>query len=529
MKQGVLGAAIVALLAAGGGYWAGQMSDGGGGANPAGEAGRTAQNGAAPDRKPLYYRNPMGLPDTSPTPKKDQMGMDYIPVYAEEADAAAGSEPATAGQIRIGTEKIQKLGVRTEAVTLSTLDRVVRAAGRIEPDERRQYAISPKFEGYVERLHVNATGQPVSRGQPLFEVYSPELVSAQREYLIAAQGIESLRNAGPDAQAGMRQLAEASLARLRNWDISDEQVKALARTGEARRTLTFRSPVNGIVTEKKAVQGMRFMPGEALYQIADLSSVWVIADVFEQDIGQIRSGAKARVTIGAYPGRVFEGSVAYVYPTLKAETRSIPVRVELANPGTLLKPGMFAEVELPTGAKGAVLTVPASAIIDSGRRQIVFVQLGEGRFEPRDVKLGARSDERVEVHEGVREGEQVVVSANFLIDAESNLKAALGSFGPALEKPGAGAAKPATVGHRAEGKVEEIDVKTGTLTVTHGPVASLNWPAMTMEFKAANEALLKELKPGATISFEFVERAQGEWVITSLAPAASSSNTERRK
>lgn len=514
MNKGVIAAAVVAALAAGGGYWAGQKS---GPAPHADGAPPVATDAGKKERKLLYYRNPMGLPDTSPTPKKDPMGMDYIPVYEGEQD----DEPASANQIKISTEKIQKLGVRTEAATLSNLDKVIRAAGRIEPDERRTYAISPKFEGYVERLHVNVTGQAVSKGQPLFEVYSPELVSAQREYAIAAQGVESLKGAEGSAQDGMRQLADSSLARLRNWDISDEQVKSLAKSGEAKRTLTFRSPVNGIVIEKKALQGMRFMPGEALYQVTDLSTVWAVADVFEQDIGWVKPGAKAKVKINAYPDKTFEGTISYVYPTLKSETRTIPVRIDLPNPNNLLKPGMFAQLELPTATRGAVVTIPNFAVIDSGTRQIVLVQAKEGRFEPRDVKLGARSDDRIEVLEGVREGEQVVVAANFLIDAESNLKAAVGGFGhasggaTAAEKPAA-----ATVGHKADGKVEELDAKAGTASITHGPVASLKWPGMTMEFKAANDAIFKQLKPGATIAFEFVERGKGEWVITAVTPAS---------
>jgi len=376
-------------------------------------------------RKLLYYRNPMGLADTSPVPKKDTMGMDYVPVYADE-DAEA--DKGGAGQVHISTEKVQKLGVRTEAAAMRALGRVVRAAGRIEPDERRVFAVSPRFEGYVERLHVNVTGQPVTRGQPLFEVYSPELVSAQREYMIAVQGTRELGAAGAQAQGGMKQLAESSLTRLRNWDISSEQIAALVKTGEARRTVTFRSPASGIVTEKKALQGMRFMPGEMLYQITDLSSVWVVADVFEQDIALVKTGAKARMKINAYPDKTFEGRITYVYPTLKAETRTVPVRIALANPGQLLKPAMFAQVEMQAGAKAAVLSVPDSAVIDSGTRRIVLVQVGQGRFEPREVKTGDRSDNYVEVREGVKEGEQVVVAANFLIDAESNLKAAIGGM-----------------------------------------------------------------------------------------------------
>ena len=507
---------LVAAVAAGGGYWIGsRQSENVPSASPV-----TASNDASSkkERKLLYYRNPMGLPDTSPTPKKDPMGMDYLPVYEGEDEADSDA----AGTIKISTEKVQKLGVKTEAAQLRSLDKVVRAAGRIEPDERRIYAISPKFEGYVERLHVNTTGQPVGKGQPLFEVYSPELVSAQREYAIAAQGVEALKDAGGDAQAGMQQLAEASLLRLKNWDISEAQVKALAKSGETKRTLTFRSPVAGIVTEKKALQGMRFMPGEELYQVADLSSVWVIADVFEQDIGAIALGALAQIRINAYPDKRFEGKVSYVYPTLNAETRTVSVRIELPNPGQLLKPAMFAQVEVPVSAKGSVVTVPVSAVIDSGTRQIVLIQQGEGRFEPREVKLGARSDTHAEVIEGIKEGEQVVIAANFLIDAESNLKAAISGF----SAPEAKAGVAAPVGHRAAGRIDDYDAKTGTATIEHGPVESLKWPAMTMEFKIANEALVSGLKPGARIEFEFVERGQGEWVVTAIKPDASAAADE---
>jgi RND family efflux transporter MFP subunit len=517
MKQGTniaIGMLIVGALAAGGGYWFGNRN-GAGNQVDAGSAGaRTAApNGANKQRKVLYYRNPMGLPDTSPTPKKDPMGMDYLPVYEGEDTA----EPAAANQIRISTDKIQKLGVKTEGASIKTIDKVVRAAGRIEPDERRAYTIASKFEGYVERLQVNATGQAVSKGQPLFEVYSPELVSAQREYAIAVQGVQALKGAESEAQAGMQQLAESSLLRLKNWDISDEQIKALAKSGAASRTLTFRSPVSGIVTEKKAVQGMRFMPGEMLYQVADLSSVWVVADVFEQDIGQVSAGAKAKVRINAYPDKLYEGAVAYVYPTLKAETRTVQVRVELKNPGLRLKPGMFAEVELAAAARKNAVTVPLSAVIDSGTRRIVLIQAGEGRFEPREVKLGERSDDYVEVLEGVKDGEPVVVTANFLIDAESNLKAAVGSFGHATH----GASNPAPAkpgGHHGDGIVDAIDTNAGTVAIHHGAIASLKWPAMTMEFTVANSALLKDLKPGAAVAFEFVERGPGEWVITAIKP-----------
>jgi len=541
-RTGILAATIAAAVGVGAGYWWGGRTPSSGADSVAQGAATSSATGAKAERKIKFYRNPMGLPDSSPVPKKDPMGMDYVAVYE-------GDEPESdTSLIKISADKVQKLGVRSEPATLRSLDKVVKAVGRVEVDERRVFAIAPKFEGWVERLFVNVTGQPVSKGQPLFEVYSPELVSAQREYAIATEAGKTLKDAGDDSRAGMKRLADSSLARLKNWDISDEQVRALAQSGEARRTLTFRSPVSGIVMDKKAVQGMRFMPGDSLYQIADLSSVWIVADVYEQDIGLIRTGSKAKVSISAYPDKSFAGTITYVYPTLKPETRTVPVRLEIANPGQLLKPAMFAQVELPVGGKGKVLTVPNSAVLDSGTRQIVLVQLAEGRFEPREVKLGSRTDTYVEVMGGVKEGEEVVVAANFLIDAESNLKAAIGGFGhsdhggtpgaaattpaattpAATAAPGAGGAivpapgaRQAVVGHRAEGTVKAIDAQSGSVSIAHGPVETLKWPAMTMDFKAANSALLPNLKPGSVIAFEFVERAPGEWVITSVTPPNS--------
>lgn len=515
-----------------GSYWLGSQSRSA--AHASAEMGQEPPSAAAPkQRKLLFYRNPMGLADTSPVPKKDPMGMDYIPVYEGEDEATPNGGSGAAGQVRISTEKIQKLGVRTEPAGMRLLGKTVRAAGRIEPDERRTFAVTAKFEGYVERLHVGATGQPVAKGQALFEAYSPELVSAQREYAIATQGLEAMKGAGTEAQAGMRQLADASLARLRNWDLSPPQVTALMKSGQPQRTISFLSPVSGVVSEKKALQGMRFMPGEMLYQVTDLSAVWVIADVAEQDIALVKTGARARVTTTAYPTEGFEGRITYVYPTLRAETRSIPVRVELANPGQRLKPAMFAQVELGVGGKSPVLAVPDSAVIDSGTRQIVLVQVGEGRFEPREVEIGARAENYVEVLKGVRDGEPVVVAANFLIDAESNLKAAVGSLGghaghgsaaaggaaPAAHEKPERSVSPAAVGHKAEGTVDGIDAKNGTLSLNHGPVATLKWPAMTMEFKTANASLLSDLKPGQAVRFEFVERQPGDFVVTSIVAA----------
>lgn len=429
MKPIATGIIATALLAAslGGGYWLGTHRA---------EPQKAAPAAAAPaERKILYYRNPMGLPDTSPVPKKDQMGMDYIPVF--EGDEPQGS------QIAISPEKVQKLGVRTEAAALRELARSVRAVGTVQVDERRVYTVAPKFEGWIEQLHVNATGQPVARGQALMDVYSPELVSAQQEYAVARQGLESLKEATDEARSGMRQVAESALVRLHNWDISTEQIQRLQKDGNAFRQLTLRSPVNGVVLEKTAIQGMRFMPGEALYRIADLSGVWLMVDVFEQDLGLVRPGQGAQITVDAYPGKVFPGKVAFVYPTVNPRTRTTQVRIELPNPGGVLKPAMYASVDLLAGAKEKALAIPASAVLNTGTRQVVLVELAEGRYEPRPVRLGPQSGDYVQVLEGLGEGEKVVVSANFLIDAESNLKAALSGFGKEVPPFGKGGSTPA--------------------------------------------------------------------------------------
>ena len=378
----------------------------------------------------LYYRNPMGLPDVSPTPKQDSMGMDYIPVY--EGEATGGDS------ISISPQKVQKLGVRTEPAQRRILSRPVRAVGMIAPDERRLFIVAPRFEGWIERLLVNTTGQTVKRGETLMAVYSPALITAQREYLLAGQ---DLRSPDPNLPAPLAQrresdrervsqLTETALQRLRNWEISEDQIERLRREGKPQENLLLKSPADGVVLEKTAIQGMQFVAGAALYRIADLSMLWLIVDVFEQDLNLVRPGQDAHITVNAFPGEEFHGRVAFIYPTLNAQTRTAQVRIELPNPQGRLRPAMYASVHLAAGSGNQpVLTVPASAVLHSGIRQAVLVELGEGRYQPREVRLGLRGDDHVQVLEGLSDGERVVTSANFLIDAESNLRAALSSFG----------------------------------------------------------------------------------------------------
>ncbi len=464
----------------------------------------TASGDGGGQRKILYYRNPMGLPDTSPVPKKDSMGMDYVPVY--EGDA-----PDDAGVVKVSPARVQTLGVKMAVVEKAELEAAVRAVGRVEVNERAVAEVAPKFEGWIEKLYINATGDPVRRGQPLFSVYSPELVSAQKELSIAEDLKLDTPGADPAARDSARRLAEAARERLHNWDIGDPGGKVAHR-------LTFTSPVNGVVLEKNAVEGMRFAPGMSIFRVADLSTVWVIADVYEQNLAQVKVGQPADVVIDAYPNRTFEAKVTYLYPTLNAPTRTTPVRLELANRDGLLRPGMFAHVDLATGGTAARLAVPNSAVIDTGSRQVVLVALDEGKFKPQPVKLGLRGKDKVEILDGLKEGDRVVVAANFLIDAESNLKAALGNFSDGEAKVQGKGGEAAGKQFHAIGKLDSINVTAGTVAISHQAIPDLKWPAMTMDFNLASPDVVKGIAPGTPIRFEFEQRGPGEFAVVSMKP-----------
>jgi Cu(I)/Ag(I) efflux system membrane fusion protein len=369
--------------------------------------------GAAPaERKIIFYRNPMGLPDTSPTPKKDWMGMDYIPVYADEASDAAGT-------VRINSAKVQRAGVRTEEVTRRNLTRTVRAVGTIEPDESRLAVVTAKFSGFVEELFVPLTGTPVRAGAPLVRVWieSQEILLKQSDYLSALRG-----------NTGRSEDAERAMRNLRLFGLSDQAITRLREMREPLRSIVLTAPSDGIVLQKPAVVGMRFSSGDTLFKTADLSRVWVMTHVAERDLALIHPGQPARITIKAYADSPLEGRVAFVYPELDPGTRTAQIRIEIANADGRLKTGLYADVEIEARADGASIAIPESAIIDSGSRRIAFVAKGDGAFEPRDLVLGRRGNGFVEVREGVAEGERIVVTGNFLIDAESNLRAALTAF-----------------------------------------------------------------------------------------------------
>jgi membrane fusion protein, copper/silver efflux system len=449
-KKTVFSLLLILGIGVGAGYWLAR------------EQKATESHPAAVERKPLYYRHPMNPKATSPTPKKDEMGMDYLPVYAEEPSAATApskgrilyyrhpmgaadtsptpkkdemgmdylpvyeGEQASFRQLNISPEKIQKLGVKSEKAVYRQLVHNVRALGGIQPDERRLYVIAPKFEGWVQHLFVNTTGQAVKRGQPLLDIYSPDLITAQQEYIIAKEGEQALQQASPQAQATAQQLMRNALQRLHYWDIGQGQLQRLQKQDKGIDYLPLLSPVAGVVMEKPAVEGMRFMPGEVLFKVADLSKVWLLADIFELDMPWIRMGQTVSVNTEAFPDKPFSGLISFIYPTLNTGTRTVKVRVELDNAQGILRPGLYGSVELiAVSQQPKQLTIPDSAVIDSGIRQVVLVRLGEGLFEPRTVKIGRQAGGYFEVLEGLTEGENVVTRANFLIDAESNLQSAL--------------------------------------------------------------------------------------------------------
>lgn len=337
----------------------------------------------------------------------------------------------TAGTITVSPEKQQLIGVRIVPVERRDIVHEIRTVGHVEVDERSVAHLHTKVEGWVEKLYVNTTGQRVRRGDPLYEVYSPKLLSAQQEYLIALRGRKALEGASlPEMRASGEALVESARRRLELWDVPESAIRALERTGRPAKMLTFYSPVDGVVLEKMAVEGLRVDQGTDLLTVADLSRLWVLAQVYEYELPFVHEGQEATVSLSYLPGRTFDGKILYVYPTLDEKTRTVKVRIEVPNPDAALKPGMFADVGLRSVMRG-VLAVPDSAILDSGLRQVVFLSLGDGRFAPRTVKTGRRAEGATEILSGLDAGDRVVAAANFMLDAESKLAEAAGGTGHA--------------------------------------------------------------------------------------------------
>jgi len=372
-------------------------------------------------RKIIHYRNPMGLPDISPVPKKDSMGMDYIAVYEGDQDDSTA--------VKVSPGKLQRTGVKTELVGKLPITQIIKAPGVIAFDETRLSVVAMRFDGFINKVAPVTSGTHVKKGDPLMSVFGQELLNASVQIIVEEvtgwKGPESQEGAAPATRRDPYSRVVGARRRLDNLQVPPAVIEEIKRTRRVPDDVTWIAPQDGIVLERKAVDGQAFKAGDVLFRIADHSVVWVMADIPESDVGAVQSGQAVTVRMRAYPGRMFKGKITVVYPHLMKETRTARARIELPNPDLALLPDMYGDVEIAIGVQDAVVTVPTSSVIDSGNRQVVIVDLGDGRFEPKDVKLGRRGSGYVEVLDGIQEGDSVVVDGNFLIDAESNLNTAL--------------------------------------------------------------------------------------------------------
>ncbi len=416
-KSLLIVAPLLLAVGLGGGYWLATLQHS--------ESGAEAP-ASAPVRKPLFYRNPMNPAVTSPVPAKDAMGMDYVPVYADGNNAKAPP-----GTVMIDPATEQNIGVRTAVADRETLSHIVRAVGRVAYDEERLIRLHPKTEGWIETLRVDKTGEWVKKDEDLLSIYSPQLVTSQQEYILALSNLKALENSPiEDIRRGAEDLVKSSLERLKLLDVPAHQLHDLTRTHKIKKSLHIHSPAEGIVMNIGAREGQYVTPATELYMIADLSTVWVYADIYEYELPWVRVGDSVEMQLAGIPGKVFEGHLAYIYPYAEAKTRTIKVRLQFDNPERLLKPEMFAEVTIHASKQVEAVVIPAEAVIRSGTRTQVFVVREPGQFEPRPVKLGLSSNGKVAVLQGVKERERVVTSAQFLIDSESKLREATAKLVP---------------------------------------------------------------------------------------------------
>ncbi len=408
-------------------------------AHEAAVAGKAAPSG---ERKLLFYRSPMNPQETSPTPKKDSMGMDFVPVYSDEVDAGAKG-PEGFAAVTIDAQKQQLLGLKTMEVKRAPFETSIRTTGRVVYDERRVHHVHTRYEAYVEQIEADYTGKYVRKGEVLVKVYSPELYATQNEYLLALKAAKSLGGSSiTSVSQGGQDLVAAARQRLLLWDVTAADIDALEKRGEPTRTLNIYAPISGFVTGRTAYHGMKVMPADTLFDIVDLSAVWVIADVYEYELPRLSLGQSATITLSYWPDRSWSGRVTYIAPAVDEKTRTVKVRIELPNPKDELKPEMYAEVTIH-GRTREVIVVPDDAILDSGTRKVVFVAEGAGRLSPREVTVGDHADGQYEIKRGLSAGETVARGASFLVDSESRLKAALSAM-TGNAKPSEAPVKPET-------------------------------------------------------------------------------------
>jgi len=435
-KKIVITAMIMLFLGSAGGYWfASQHSV------------TTVDKDQA--RKVVFYRNPMNPSVTSPVPAKDNMGMDYIAVYADDG----GDSIDPVGTVKINPTVVQNIGVRTIKAKLETLSRTIRTVGRVTYDEERVARLHPKYDGWVERMMIDKTGEHVHKGTRLMSIYSPQLVATQEEYLLALNNVEMLKKSPfDDIRKGAESLLRSAEERLEFLDVPEHQIEQLKRNRKVMKGLHIHSPFEGIVMNIGARDGQRITPETELYMIADLSRVWVIVDLYEDDLPWVREGDMADMKVAGIPGRTFTGKVSYIYPYLEAKTRTVKMRLEFDNPELALKPDMFANVIVKAGKQIDAVIVPSEAIVRTGEQDQVFVQRGPGKYEPRKVIVGIDSEGQAQIIEGLKAGDIVVTSSQFLIDSESKLKEATAKMMEATQ------AKPVASDMQMEGMQMPTDM-----------------------------------------------------------------------
>ena len=492
-----------------------------GGHEPQGEG------AAGGERKIAYWLAPMDPNYRRDEPGKSPMGMDLIPVYEDEAGGGAQGP-----SLKIDPAVVNNIGVKTQEVVREDMARRIETVGAVMIDEEARSDIHVRAEGWIEKLHVEAVGEKVEEGEVLFEFYAPSLVAAQSEFIQALK-------------IGRPALTDAATERLTALGMSADQITDIRRTGKAMRNVAVEAPQSGVVAMLNAREGMYLRPSDMAMRLADLSNVWIIADVFDTEAAWVSAGDRAVMTLPAFPGKRWEGAVDYVYPTAEMKTRTVQVRLRFPNPGDRLRPNMFANVTVEAEPKENVLAVAQSAVIRSSKGDRVILALGEGRFRPAEVRTGMESGGKVEVLAGLEEGERVVVESQFLIDSEASLDSGLLRLAPpqnmetgpmtAGEDPMEGMdmsqadtsddaggesmagmdmehddhAAPAAAAVEAQGRVVSMDMDAKSVTIDHGPISELGWPSMVMAFKAPSGINIMSLKPGQPVRFAFRETATG--------------------
>jgi Cu(I)/Ag(I) efflux system membrane fusion protein len=476
--------------------WSGAPSPStdGGPAGPAADANKA--------RKILYWVAPMDPNYRRDKPGKSPMGMDLIPVYEGEEPERKPGAPAT---VSVSPEVANSLGVRTSEVRRKDLSRRIETVGFVSFDEGRISHIHPRTEGWIERLLVKSEGERVKKGDLLFELYSPVLVNAQHEYVQALS-------------TGSQSLAEASAQRLRSLGVAEGEIQQLARTRKVQQRVQTYAPQDGVVAALNVRQGMYIMPSTEVMSLADLGTVWVFAEVFERQTDWVEVGQPAEIRLPYRPGSTWQGRVEYVYPDLDPKTRTLRVRLRFENPRETLKPNMYAAVTLRAGEQRAAVVVPRGAVIRTGQGDRVVLALGGGRFQPREVVTGVEGADEVEILEGLEPGERVVVSAQFLIDSESSLKASFARIAPPAEHGPHGQAisKPAVA--EGVGVVMALVPESRKLNIEHDPIPRLGWPAMTMDFEVADQVPIGGLHVGSRVRFQLGKTADSRYLITAIEP-----------